>query len=51
MNCLASHISNTQAAKLMALIEEYEPYPFEVLDDLMIDDNRYDENRINATIA
>ncbi len=48
---MASIISSSQVDSFRALIREIEPYPLEVLEDLMIDDNRYDENRINATIA
>ena len=48
---MASIISSSQVDSFRALIREFEPYPLEVLEDLMIDDNRYDENRINATIA
>ena len=48
---MASIISSSQVDSFRALIREFEPYSLEVLEDLMIDDNRYDENRINATIA
>ena len=43
---MASIISSSQVDSFRALIREIEPYPLEVLEDLMIDDNRYDENRI-----
>ena len=48
---MASIISSSQVDSFRALIREIEPYPLEVLENLMIDDDRYDENRINATIA
>lgn len=48
---MALNISSSQIDSLKAIIREFKPYPLEVLEDLMIDDKRYDENRINATIA
>ena len=48
---MALIISSSQVDSFRALIREFEPYPLEVLENLMIDDDRYDENRINATIA
>ena len=48
---MAHIISSSQVDSFRALIREFEPYPLEVLENLMIDDDRYDENRINATIA
>lgn len=48
---MASTISKEAAAEFISYIREHEPYPVSILDDLMFDDNRYDDRRLSATIA
>lgn len=48
---MARNITSENIAFYRGLLAQYEPYPLEVLDDLMFDDTRYDQNRIDATIA
>ena len=48
---MARNFTSEEIAFYRELLSKYEPYPLEVLDDLMFDDTRYDQNRIDATIA
>lgn len=48
---MESDITKRQIELFKKIIEEFEPYPLEVLDSLQYDDKDYDEDRINATIA
>ena len=48
---MAQSISDENIQYFRELIAKYEPYPLEILDDLMFDDTRYDDQRIQATYA
>ena len=48
---MARNITSENITFYRGLLAQYEPYPLEILDDLMFDDTRYDRNRIDATIA
>lgn len=48
---MAQSISNENIKYFRDLIAKVEPYPLEVLNDLMFDDTRYDDQRILATYA
>jgi predicted kinase len=44
-------ITNEQISFFKSVIKKYKPYPLDILDKLMYDDNRYDDNRLLATRA
>lgn len=44
-------ISKEAYDEFVSYIKAYEPYPLSVLDDLMLDDNRYDDLRYSSTMA
>ena len=48
---MAQSISDEYIERYRKAIAEYEPYPLSVLDELMFDDDRFDDNRIYATWA
>ncbi len=48
---MARNITSESISFYKDLLAKYEPYPLEILDDLMFDDTRYDQNRIDATFA
>lgn len=45
------NITKEQIEFFKYIISLAEPYPFEVLDDVGYEDNRYDEIRLNSTRA
>lgn len=44
-------ITNEQISFFKSIIKKYQPYPLDILNKLMYDDSRYDENRLLATRA
>ena len=46
-----SVMSSETAEFFKRFIKDNQPYPITVLDDLMFDDNRFDEKRLDATFA
>ena len=48
---MGSIMSSETAEFFKQFIKDNQPYPITVLDDLMFDDNRFDEKRLDATFA
>lgn len=48
---MASAISSDTLDFFREILQMCEPYPLSVLDDMMLDDKRFDERRLGATEA
>lgn len=48
---MAYAISSETADFFKSFLKEHEPYPVSVFDNLMFDDNRFDDERLQATMA
>ena len=46
-----SNITKKQIDLCRYILSKYDPYPIEVLKNLSFDDDKYDENRVSATMA